>query len=127
MTSAHFGGALQRLRIASFSDERGALIPFEFTELPFRPIRCFLVAAPHGARRGGHAHLRGRQLLVRVSGDIEVCAEFERERVSLRLDENNNAVLIAAPVWSEQTYLTDARLLVFCDTPYDPDAYVYKP
>lgn len=127
-TAAYLGDAVKTYRIAVFTDERGALTPLEFSGLPFSPVRVFLVAAPAGAVRGEHAHKEGRQMLVRVSGEIDVVARLKSEVVSLRLNDQDNAVVITAPAWCRQTYLTeDARLLVLCETPYDPQAYIREP
>ena len=43
------------------------------------------------------------------------------------LGPENNAIMIASPVWSRQLYNgNDPRLMVFCDTPYDPNSYIYE-
>ncbi|PZO56012.1 MAG: hypothetical protein DCF16_01365 [Alphaproteobacteria bacterium] len=123
-TSLHLNGSVGRYRYAALADPRGDLTSFEFSTLPFVPVRAFLVAGAPDAVRGGHAHVRGQQLLVRVSGEITVEARLDGEAVSLMLDALDNAVLIKAPVWARQTYHgVGARLLVFSDTPFDPQAY----
>lgn len=123
--STYFGGAVLALRFPSLVDERGALVPIDFTRIAFSPVRAFVVEAPPGAQRGGHAHKSGKQLLLRVGGAIRVDTAWLREERSFVLDAVDNGLLIASPVWSRQTYCTEgAKLLVFCDTPYDPSSYV---
>jgi len=124
-TSLHLGGLVVGYRFTALHDPRGALTPFEFAALPFTPARVFVVSAEPGAVRGGHAHARGQQLLVRIGGVIEVEAELNEDRVTLTLDAANNAVLIKSPVWSRQIYRGEgAQLLVFSDTPFDPESYI---
>ena len=55
-----------------FTDPRGSLLPIEFDELPFAPVRIFLVTGPEeGARRGGHL-VPCRELLVLITGSATV-------------------------------------------------------
>lgn len=104
-------------------DERGALMPIELDGLAV--VRVFVVEAPDGAVRGGHGHASGKQLLVRLSGRIDIETRLAGDIHSFTLDDSDHAVLIASPVWSTQTYRGDgARLLVLCDTPYDPSTYI---
>lgn len=127
-TSTSIDGKVKTYRFAAISDARGRLAPIDFARIPFNPVRAFLVEAPSATSRGGHAHQTGRQLLMRVSGRIRVDLAWKNHRDTLVLDEVDNAVLIAATVWSRQTYCTaDSRLMVFCDTPYDPRSYIHEP
>lgn len=55
-----------------FVDGRGMLLPVEFGDLPFVPARLFLVVGPaEGATRGGH-ETSCHELMVLVSGSVEV-------------------------------------------------------
>lgn len=126
-TATFFGGAVRTYRFAAVADERGRLTPVDLAAIGLAPVRAFLIEAPDGETRGGHGHKNGRQLLLRISGEIVVELALENERHTVRLDATSNAVLIEAPVWSRQTYRgADARLLVFSDAPYDPDSYIVE-
>ena len=108
----------------TFEDERGALSPIDFDLYDFKPVRAFLVTAHPGSIRGAHGHIRARQLLLRVGGQIEVELVYAGQLERLTLDSRQHAVLIEPPVWSRQIYRGDnAALVVLCDTPYDPDDY----
>lgn len=107
------------------ADRRGTLVPIEFATLDFAPARAFLVNANDGATRGGHAHRSGVQLLVRVSGRVDVTLRLGEDLAEVSLDEHGNALLIEAPVWSRQTYRGSApAILVLSDSPFDPDDYL---
>ncbi|HYD87791.1 MAG TPA: FdtA/QdtA family cupin domain-containing protein [Vitreimonas sp.] len=124
-TASFYGGLVKTFRFGAVADARGSLTPFDFADLGFTPVRAFLVDAPDGATRGGHAHRSGRQLLIRVGGEISVETAHQSENHTFNLTETENALLIAAPVWARQLYRgADARLLALCDTPYDPASYV---
>lgn len=117
---------MRLVRLPARVDDRGTLLPFDFADLPFVPRRAFVVHdVPAGAARGGHAHLRGQQLLVRLSGRIAVELRCDGDERRVELASSARGVLIAPGVWSRQTYHgPDARLLVFADEPYDPASYV---
>jgi dTDP-4-dehydrorhamnose 3,5-epimerase-like enzyme len=124
VSKALCGGKVVRVDIRSFEDVRGVLCPIEFDALGFRPARAFVVSGPAGAIRGGHGHRKGRQILMLVSGliDVELRASGLAER--LRLDASCRAILIEPEVWARQIYRSDnAAMVVFCDAAYDPDDY----
>jgi len=126
-TAEFFDGKVLTFHLPGFENEKGLLIPIEFQQLPFQPVRVFLVHSPSGATRGEHGHKTGRQILIRVSGEIKIdlCWQYEEKSVVLGLE--NNAVLIASPVWARQTYYgEDPCMMALCDTPYDPNNYLYE-
>jgi hypothetical protein len=127
-TGTLLDGKVKLYRFAAMTDERGSLFPVDFSQMAFSPVRAFLVEAPPGTARGGHAHATGQQLLLCVSGCIEIGLSLNNQEETLVLNSPESGVLIAAPVWSRQTYCTqDSRLMVFCDTPYDPSSYIHHP
>ena len=120
-----FGGLVRKFQLPVFGDRRGALVPFEFADLPFVPVRAFLVSAPAGMVRGEHGHKSGRQFLIRVAGEIEVECVLEGSQMSFVLSEEGSSLLVSSPVWAQQTYRgQQPQLLVLCDLPYDPGSYV---
>ena len=123
--SAAFDGKVQSFRFPGVGSASGLLTPIDLTQIPLTPVRAFMVHASDGASRGGHAHTTGRQLLIRVQGQIKLETRLQGETHTLVLDEHDNAVLISAPVWSRQSYFGNpACIMVFCDTPYDPTDYI---
>jgi hypothetical protein len=124
MTSL-LAGRAALLSVTSHTDPRGKLASLDFSGLGFAAVRAFTVTAPDGAIRGGHAHRRGRQILMRVAGTIEVELRVEAAVQHVTLIEDAPALLIEPGVWARQTYRgADAALVVLSDTPYDPDDYL---
>lgn len=122
------GGRVKLVGTTSHDDARGLLTAMEFGPLGFHPVRAFVVEAPDGAVRGGHGHRQGRQLLLRLAGEIDIELRHGGEVEHLTLDRDRQAVLIAAPVWSRQRYRGQSpSLLVLSDTPFDPAAYLAEP
>mgnify|MGYP001191146381 CR=1 FL=1 len=121
----YLDGKARHFLMEGLSDERGTLVPIAFDALGFTPVHAFLVNGKDGAVRGGHAHRSGRQLLLRISGTIDVAMSLGGDRASATLDANNNALLITAPVWSSQTYRGEQpSILVLSDTLFDPANYL---
>jgi dTDP-4-dehydrorhamnose 3,5-epimerase-like enzyme len=117
-------GRVRVLDLERFRDHRGSLTPLTLDDLGFRVARTFVVSAPRGAVRGGHAHRRVRQVLFRASGTIDVAVSHGGEHARITLDEERPALLIEQGVWAEQTYLDEgATLIVFADGPYDASEY----
>jgi len=123
-----FGGKVTELPTTIECDPRGLLTAIQFADYNFHAVRAFVVTAPRGMSRGGHAHRSGRQLMMQLSGEIHIEFRYRSEVERLSLTASNRAVLVEAPVWSLQTYEGEnPSLLVFCDTEYDPESYVLDP
>jgi len=115
------------LATINFDDERGLLCPIDFSDHGFSVVRAFTISGTFGAVRGGHAHRRGRQILMLVSGLIDIEIRWKERLERLQLDPLNRALLIEPLVWSQQIYRGDhSSMVVFCDTAYDPSDYLFE-
>lgn len=121
-----FAGKAELIQLSVVSDDRGALLPIDFSKLPFQPCRIFVTHdVPAGTTRGGHAHKRGSQLLVRLTGRLKISMRYNGHMDICFLERAGLGLLIGPGVWSEQTYLEPATtLLVLASTPYDPKSYL---
>jgi dTDP-4-dehydrorhamnose 3,5-epimerase-like enzyme len=124
---AVLGHSVRVIRLGSHEDGRGRLHSIDFSALPFQPQRAFVVEADTaGTTRGGHAHRTASQLLIRLSGAIEVEVVRGGHEARIVLDRTEDALLIEPLVWARQTYLVaDSSLLVFASEPYDEADYVF--
>ena len=120
------GGLVRVLAVDRIRDHRGVLSPLTFGDIGFSVERAFVVNAPRGAVRGGHAHRRVRQLLFRASGSIDVDVSHAGLKARIALDEDRPALLLEPGVWAQQTYLDEgSTLIVFADGPYDSGEYIH--
>ena len=123
-----FGGKVTEILTAMQSDPRGTLTAVQFASHNFHAVRAFVVTAPRGAVRGGHSHRSGRQLMMRLSGEIDIELRYQEQVERVSLTASDRALLVEPEVWSLQRYGGDnPSLLVFCDTEYDPEDYVFDP
>ena len=108
-------------------DMRGSLSVGEFErEIPFKPLRYFLVYdVPTAETRGEHAHLTCHQFLIAVKGSVRVVADDGSKREEFTLDRSHLGLYLPPMTWGIQyDYSPDAVLLVFASNYYDSDDYV---
>lgn len=116
-------GRVRVVSLESFSDGRGRLTLFEAAGLVLR--RVFLIdGAPDGVVRGGHAHQSGMQMLVCISGQVDLELFCAGRSVTITLDRPTVGLLVGPRVWARQIYREKASLLVMSDEPYAPDKYI---
>jgi len=108
-----------------FRDERGWLLPFEFSKLPFIPKRIFFVAdVPQGMRRGEHAHFQTQQYLICISGRVRIGLHNGTQLEEREIGQGES-VFIDKMIWDYQDFLTGKDCIaVLCSTVYDPSDYI---
>jgi dTDP-4-dehydrorhamnose 3,5-epimerase-like enzyme len=122
------GARARRVPVARHADARGLLAAIDLAGAGFPTRRAFVVSAPPGSERGGHGHLRGRQLLVCASGEVAVEMRWTGGASEVVLRPGEPGLLIEPGVWARQSYRgAHPVLVVFCDTDFDPEDYVDDP
>lgn len=124
---SYWDGLARLFELNDCVDGRGSLVEFDFRDMPFSPGRSFVIhGVPHGKVRGGHAHVRGQQLLCCLAGTVTVEMRHAGEVCRVELSRRTQALLVTAGVWAEQHYSgPEALLLVLASHPYDVNSYVY--
>jgi UDP-2-acetamido-3-amino-2,3-dideoxy-glucuronate N-acetyltransferase len=115
------------LRNRTIKDLRGNLVARQMGNgLPFQPQRCFLVYdVPTKELRGEHAHRQCEQLLICVSGSVNVLCDDGEHRQEFVLDSPEIGLCIGPMVWGTQyRYTKDAVLMVLASLPYDAGDYI---
>lgn len=111
--------------LKTYEDDRGSLLPIEFSDIPFTPKRIFVVNnVPQNTIRGNHSHYKTQQLLICLNGEIEVILYdgFDEKIILLK---KNERYLIESLIWDSQKFLTEnSELLVICSTSYDINDYI---
>ena len=103
----------------------GVLNIFELDKIPFTVKRIFSVTSSKNITRGFHAHHNCKQLLVCISGKIEIVTDDSKNKKKYVLEPNGKSVFINNKVWAEQKYLeNNSVLLTFCDLEYDETDYI---
>jgi SAM-dependent methyltransferase len=94
--------------------------------VPFSVSRCFIVQPSDvGTVRGRHAHRSLTQLLICISGEIEVEVDDGSATAGHTLREPSHGLLVPPGIWCTQIYKSaGAVLLVLCDQPFSEADYI---
>ena len=72
---------MKKIKFKSYSKISGTLVPFSIKKnIPFIVKRIFLIYGNKNFVRGDHAHKKCSQLLVPVSGKIEIVCENKKRK-----------------------------------------------
>lgn len=110
-----------------FGDERGSLISLENNRnIGFDIKRIYYIhSTKKNISRGFHAHKKLKQLLIAVSGSVDIYCEFQNEKQTYLLNSPNFGLIIEGPVWRiMQNFSNDAVLIVLADDFYDENDYI---
>lgn len=117
----------KRIELQSFIDENGSLVIGEAgKQIPFPINRFFAITnVKAGDVRGRHAHKKLNQVLICLSGSVEVRLNDGLNSWSETLDKPGSALHVPPMTWAEQTY-ADPRtvLMVLCDDEYKESDYL---
>ena len=110
------------------SNSSGNLCVYESDDgVPFDIKRIFTVMAKKNEIRGNHAHKICQQLLVCVSGEIEVICDDGLNQRIYRLSEMGKGLLIPARIWAFEKYINEGSvLMVLCDQAYEKNDYIFN-
>ena len=117
----------KRIELQSFIDEAGSLVIGEVGEhIPFPIKRFFAITnVASGEKRGHHAHKQLNQVLVCLSGSLDVALNDGKRWWNETLDQPGQALHIPPMIWAEQTYAGPSTvLLVLCDDAYRESDYL---
>ena len=117
----------KRLELQSFIDEAGSLVIGEVGKhIPFPIKRFFAITnVASGEKRGRHAHRELNQVLVCLSGSVDVALNDGQRWWSETLDQPGQALHIPPMIWAEQTYADPKTvLLVLCDDVFRESDYL---
>ena len=107
-------------------DPRGNLTFVESKRhIPFEIKRVYyLYDVPGGAERGGHAHRGLQQLIIAMSGSLDVVIDDGRERRRHHLNRSYYGLYLGPMVWRElENFSSGSVCLVLASEPYDEADY----
>lgn len=115
------------MRLISHGDERGNLIALESNKnVPFEIKRVYYIySTKEKVSRGFHAHRDLKQLLVAVSGSVDIYCEAVWGNKTIHLSCPFEALLLEGLVWREMhNFSKDAVLLVLASDYYNESDYI---
>lgn len=120
-------GKVRSIEFPKVRDPRGNLSFIEGgRHIPFSIKRVFYVYdVPGGETRGGHAHRTNSEILVAVSGALDVILTDGQTEVQHRLDRANKGLYVPPGLWiTMPNFTTGTVLLVLASEEYDESGYI---
>ena len=118
---------VKQISLVQVKDLRGTLTVCQWDkQLPFSPQRVFFQhGVPSEKIRGAHAHKECAQVLVCVSGRVNVLLDDGLVREEHLLDSGDQGLLIPPGIWATQyNYSQEAVTAVFASHNYDAADYI---
>ncbi len=111
---------VQLLNFNSVNDFRGVLTSVEFgIDLDFEIKRIFYLHRIHG-ERGGHAHIDTDQVLICMSGSLDIELVYNNQIFNFHLDNPEFGITIPRLTFvTMRNFSLDACVLVLANTHYD--------
>jgi dTDP-4-dehydrorhamnose 3,5-epimerase-like enzyme len=111
----------------TFNDSRGDLTVIE-KRIPFEIKRIYYIYNCSDQPRGGHRHIKTKQVLVCLSGSCEIYLTNGDESDTVVLNSPAKGLYVAPEFWhSMSKFTSDAILLVLASEYFDPADYIDEP
>ncbi len=117
------------IEFACIKDPRGAVTPIEsMRDVPFDIKRIFyLYDVPGESRRGNHAHLTVQEVLIVVSGSLNVHLDDGERRETYKLSCPYQGLYIPRMVWLDIDNFSQGTVcVVLASHLYDESDYIRK-
>lgn len=114
--------------IVKIEDYRGNLSVLQYpSPLPFVPARAYWIHdVPSGMMREGHAYHSSQELIIALSGRIDVTTQGVDGAINtFTLSKPNEALYVPQMTWRElHNFATNSAVLIVTDTLYDENDYI---
>lgn len=120
-------GDCQLVYLPQIPDRRGNLTVIETGEhVPFPIARVYWIYdVPGGTARVGHAYKRLEEVIVALSGSLDVVVDDGTAQRTFSLNRSYFGLHIPALLWrSIENFSTNAVALVLASLPYDEEDYI---
>lgn len=114
------------LKLRSFKDQRGTLIPISFKNNFSRVIkRIFYIHGNKNFFRGDHAHKKCLQIFIPIIGKMTVYVK-KKNLKKIKISQKKPVAIILAPLtWSKIKFnQNNSTLMVLCSHEYDFKDYI---
>ncbi len=115
------------IEFVTVTDSRGKLTVIEGDErLPFDIRRVYyLYDVPDGVVRGAHAHKELQQLIIALSGSLDIILDDGADRRRFRLDRPDRGLLVGSMIWRSLENFSDGSVCcVLASAPHLESDYI---
>ncbi len=112
--------------IPKINNTRGNIGVIENSTIPFEVKRVYyLFDIPSGAKRGGHAHKKLKQVLIAISGSFDVVLKDGKSKEVITLNRPDRGLLIENNMWRElENFSSGSVCLVLASEEFSEDDYI---
>jgi hypothetical protein len=112
--------------IPKINNTKGNIGVIENDTIPFDVKRVYyLFDVPSGAKRGGHAHKRLKQVLIAISGSFDVVLKDGKSKETITLNRPDKGLLIENNIWRElENFSSGSVCLVLASEEFSEDDYI---
>ena len=117
---------IKLIDIPKINNNKGNIGVIEMHTIPFEIKRVYyLFDVPTGAKRGGHAHKKLKQVLIAISGSFDVILKDSKNKEVITLNRPDKGLLIENNTWRElENFSSGAVCLVLASEVYEEDDYI---
>ena len=112
--------------IPKINNTKGNIGVIENDTIPFDVKRVYyLFDVPSGAKRGGHAHKKLKQVLIAISGSFDVVLKDGKSKETVTLNRPDKGLLIENNIWRElENFSSGSVCLVLASEEFSEDDYI---
>jgi len=112
--------------IPKTNNTRGNIGVIENDTIPFDVKRVYyLFDVPSGAKRGGHAHKKLKQVLIAISGSFDVVLKNGKSKEIVTLNRPDKGLLIENNIWRElENFSSGSVCLVLASEEFSENDYI---
>ena len=112
--------------IPKINNTKGNIGVIENDTIPFDVKRVYyLFDVPSGAKRGGHAHKKLKQVLIAISGSFDVVLKDGNSKEIVTLNRPDKGLLIENNIWRElENFSSGSVCLVLASEEFSEEDYI---
>jgi oxalate decarboxylase/phosphoglucose isomerase-like protein (cupin superfamily) len=112
--------------IPKINNAKGNIGVVENDTIPFDVKRVYyLFDVPSGAKRGGHAHKKLKQVLIAISGSFDVVLKDGKSKEIVTLNRPDKGLLIENNIWRElENFSSGSVCLVLASEEFSENDYI---
>jgi len=112
--------------IPKINNTKGNIGVIENDTIPFDVKRVYyLFDVPSGAKRGGHAHKKLKQVLIAISGSFDVVLKNGKSKEIISLNRPDKGLLIENNIWRElENFSSGSVCLVLASEEFSENDYI---
>lgn len=117
---------IEIIDIPKINNSKGNIGVVENDTIPFDVKRVYyLFDVPSGAKRGGHAHKKLKQVLIAISGSFDVVLKDGKSKEIITLNRPDKGLLIENNIWRElENFSSGSVCLVLASEEFSEADYI---